>query len=142
MGLNYNQKSLLISLKIVAKALNEKGRNLTGLIGELSVCDRKNMKWDPSDGYDCIDNEGKKVEIKTRRDSKGGTIKKQGRLGRYGKKGKYNFDYGLYVELDNGFEITRIYKIHKAAIKRLEEQERESRGVHISAILKIGKSIF
>ena len=93
-----DQKQLLNKLQTVARELSERGRSLTSLIGELSACDILNMRWQPSTGYDCVDGDGKKVEIKTRRDSKGGRVNPVGRMGRFGKRGKYRFNYGLFVE--------------------------------------------
>ncbi len=134
MSLTSSQKRLLKSLKIVAKDLGENGRSLTGLIGELSVCDILDMKWLPETGYDCIDNKNNNVEIKTRRGSKGSEVDKRGRLGKFGKRGNYRFAYGLYVELNPKFEVVNIYKLSKRTIKILEQKEND-RGLHISTFV-------
>lgn len=135
MALSSSQKKLLKSLKTVAKEQGEDGKNLTGLIGELSVCDILDIKWEPSTGYDCIASRARKVEVKTRRDSKGGEVNKSGRMGRFGKGGKYEFDFGLYVELDAGFEVRNIYELNKKTLMTLEGKEKPGRGLHISSFV-------
>jgi hypothetical protein len=100
------------------------------------------MKWEPSSGYDCIDNKDKKVEIKTRRDSKNDEVRKQSRVGRFGKKGNYNFDYGLYVGLDHKFEVHNIFKITRESLIELEATEKQNRGLHISSLIKRAPKIY
>lgn len=139
MSLSQNQQELLVSLKKVANEIGAEGKSLTGLIGELSVCEILDMEWKPSDGYDCIDKDNEKVQVKTRRDSKGGEVNKVGRLGKFGRKKGYQFDYGLYVELDNNWGVKAIYKASKEAIKNLEEKEKQGRGLHISTFLNKAK---
>lgn len=142
MGLTNNQQKLLNSLKKEACKLGDEGQSLTGLIGELYACDIQNMRWSPSKGYDCIDEESRKVQVKSRRDSKGGKVNKQGRLGRFGKSGKYNFDYGLYVELDGNFEVSAIYRATRKEIIEIEKNEKSNRGLHVSTFLKVAKKLY
>lgn len=135
MALTANQKQLLRKLRTVARQLGEQGKCLTSLIGELSACDILNMRWQPSTGYDCVDGDGKKVEIKTRRDSKGGRVNPAGRMGRFGKRDKYRFNYGLFVELEPTFKVRAIYRLGRVAIERLEQKEKLGRGLHIHGFL-------
>ena len=103
------QEQALEAIKALARQLpQEKGRTLTGLIGELSVCKLLDLKWDPSSGYDAIDQDGYHAQIKTRRDSKGGTIDSVGTLGKFTN---FDFHYALYAELDTEFNLLSIYKI-------------------------------
>jgi hypothetical protein len=120
MGLTPNQDRLLRLLRNEAKKMGEDGRALTGLIGELSVCKILGMRWEPRAGYDAQDRKRRKVEIKTRRDSKGGAVNPKGTIGKYGKKGKYNFAYGIYLELNKDFEVDSIYEVSKEILKQLE----------------------
>ncbi len=142
MALSPTQKTFLKDLRIVANELGEDGKNLTSLIGELSACDLLDMKWEPSTGYDSVDKKNNKVEIKTRRDSKGGDVNKRGRMGKFGKRGKYRFDYGLYVELDRQFEVKNIFKSSKKTLINLEQNEKQDRGLHISTFVKHAERIF
>jgi len=135
MALTADQKQLLKKLRTVARQLGEHGSSLTSLIGELSACDILNMRWQPSKGYDCVDGDGKKVEIKTRRDSKGGQVNPLGRMGRFGNRDKYKFNYGLFVELEPTFNVRAIYRLGKTAIERLEQKERPGRGLHIHSFI-------
>ena len=66
MTLTDEQYKLLKNLKKVAIELEENGKSLTWLIGELSVCQILDLKWEPTEGYDALSNEGEKFQIKTR----------------------------------------------------------------------------
>lgn len=124
MGLTPNQIKLLDLLRKVAMKMGEDGRELTGIIGELSACKIRKMKWNPGTGYDAIDKKGKRVEIKTRRDSKGEDVDPNGTIGKYGKKGKYQFNYGLYLELGKDFEINSMYEVSITTLKQLENNRK------------------
>lgn len=138
MGLNSNQKKLLKCLKNVASEIGVRSKELTGLIGELSACEKLkkfNLEWEPSKGYDCIDRSGRsdnKFEVKTRRNTEGKAV----RLGKFGKRGKYLFTYGLYVELDGNFDVKAIYKLPKEPIKKLEKKEKGGKGLPIRKFTK------
>jgi hypothetical protein len=139
LGLNEKQKTLLYCLKVVGREVCKEWDSvgaLTSLTGELSACELLNMSWKPSTGYDCIDNLGKKVQVKSRRDSKCGIVNKQGRLGKFGKKGEYKFDRGLYVELDGDFNVVSIYEVPKTFIQKLENNEKGGRALHVSTFIK------
>jgi hypothetical protein len=126
--LNDVQNAALEAIKCLARQLPiERGRALTGLIGELSACNLLRLNWNPSSGYDATDKYGNQVQIKARRDSKGGPINSVGTVGRFTN---FKFHYALYVELDTEFEPTRIYKIDSNLLRSLIKREDNAITVH------------
>jgi len=136
--MNLSLNRALKALKPLAQKLpQEQGRGLTGLIGELSTCHLLKLKWNPSNGYDAVDQKGKEVQIKTRRDGNGGTVNRRGTTGKFTN---FNFDYALYTELDADFEVTAVYKLEKKAICQFARRERND--VSIGKICKYGEPVF
>ena len=149
MGLTRNQDHLLHLLAVEARKMNEAGRILSGIIGELSACKILNMTWEPRTGYDAVDQEGKRIEIKTRRDSKNGKVNPNGTMGFFKKvkenthspKRKYVISYGLYVELDKNFKAERIIKISLEKIKQLEKHVKSNGQIRVGRIINAGQPI-
>ena len=136
--MNLLQNGALKAIKSLARQLpSEKGRVLTGLIGELSTCHLLNLKWDPSNGYDAVGRNRKQIQIKTRRDSKGGKVNGVGTIGKFTN---FNFGYALYTELDADFEITAVYKLEKKAVRQLVRPKRNDITVH--KFRKHGEKVF
>lgn len=121
MGLNKDEKELLRLAKKTAARFGKKGNFLTGLIGELSACDKFNLKWGPSEGYDARDSKKKRFEVKTRRAADGGIISSHGTIGRFGRKKGYSFEYGLYVELGKNYEPVCFRRASKNVIRSCEK---------------------
>jgi len=132
------QERALDAIKALARTLpQEKGRALTGLIGELSVCNLLELRWDPSSGYDAIDQDENRVQIKARRDSKGGAINSVGTVGKFTN---FDFDYALYAELDTEFDVFSVYRIEKDVMPSLIKRKDNALTVH--DFRKHGKVVF
>ena len=123
------QRNFLTSAKEVAIQMGKNGRALTGVIGELSACEKLGLKWEPTDGHDA--RKGRKTyQIKTRKNwtcankAKGWWKEHKadpnGRMGRFEGKQKYKFSVGIYVELDDDFEVWGIWKCKKSLLKQRE----------------------
>lgn len=128
MSLTESQKNLLKAAKEAAKELGSRGKALTGLIGELSVCEDKLMIWEPSDGYDAKTDD-LKVQVKTSRIPNPGET--MGWFG-YKKKKGYLFDIAVYVELNHNFDVAGIWHMGVDEVKTLEKSETSSWGLRIS----------
>jgi len=76
---------------------------------------------------------GERVQIKSRKSWTTVTVNPIGRLGRFSKKGKYDFDQGIFVELDNQHEVVKIWQPNTRQIKALESKEAKGRGLHVYA---------
>ena len=68
MALTNYQKQLLTSAKNAGLEIGEYGKALTNIVGELSLCASQNFIWQPTDGYDALTLDGKRVQIKTGND--------------------------------------------------------------------------
>ena len=141
------QKEFLASAKEVAIQMGKNGRALTGVIGELSACEKLGLKWKPTDGYDAVDGSGTiRYQIKTRKNWTAANKEKKwwncykadpaGRMGRFQGKGNYDFDMGIYVELDDDFEVWGIWELKKSALKKLEKGN--SYGLHVKKVTEDG----
>jgi len=135
MALTEAQQNLLKAAQQAARELGEHGKELTSLIGELWSCEKGNLIWEPSDGYDA--KSGKLTfQIKTRKSWSTPEVNPLGRLGRYGTKKGYLFDVAIYTELDNDFNGMGIWHMSADEVKSLEEQMSRSAGLHVHTFKK------
>jgi hypothetical protein len=135
MALTNAQRSLLKAAQQAARELGEHGKALTSLIGELWACEKGDLTWEPSDGYDA--KSGKLTfQIKTRKSWSTPEVNPLGRLGRYGTKKGYLFDVAVYVELDNDFNGVGIWHMSADEVKSLEEHMGVSTGLHVHTFKK------
>lgn len=106
-------------LKVIAEALKSlrddkiiRSKNLVGDLGEYYCCNFFNLTINLNSvekGFDAKDNANRKVEIKTRRTPEGKSkIIFRG----------FDFDYCLFVELDEYFEPLSILKINTTEIQK------------------------
>lgn len=142
MSLSPNQDQLLISLKQVALEVGDRGRALTALIGELSACKLLNLVWQPSTGFDAIGPNSEKVQIKSRKPWKTEEVNRRARVGRFGKKGEYNFDKGILVELNNVFDVSRIWQCDREQIELVESKEAKGRGLHVYTFRRAATEVY
>jgi hypothetical protein len=128
--------TLLPELKIIAEALNSlkeknviRTKNLVGDLGEYYCKEFFELTLEKNavnKGFDAIDQDGLKVEIKTRRTPEG--------------KSKvifrgFDFDYCFYVELDEFYQPISILRIDVNTIK--ENLEKNYNRLSVSKIKKI-----
>jgi hypothetical protein len=142
MALSKKQERLLSLLKQVALEIGDAGRSLTDIIGELSTCKLLGLTWKPSEGYDALGPSRTQFQIKTRKSWSTAQVNPKGRIGRFGKKDKYDFDQGLYVELDKTFEVQTILLMSKEVIIALESKKTKKRGLHVSEVRRYGKKVY
>ncbi|WP_157199909.1 DUF6998 domain-containing protein [Methanogenium cariaci] len=95
---------------------NKRRLGITGEVGEIGACFKYNLrlaKNSQSAGYDAIDSEGKKVQIKTRRIVLGRKSIESKRLSSFSE---HKFDYCLLVLLDEKYDIYETWKAESSAI--------------------------
>jgi hypothetical protein len=148
MSLTDTQEQLLKYLKLAAVELSESDSVLisffTSLIGELSACKLLNLSWEPSEGYDAVGPKptNERYQIKTRRASGIKAVLGKHKPSSFGKRNKYDFDKGLYVELDREFEVREIRQLFKNEIISLEDKDVKQRRMHVRDIKKIGTVVY
>ena len=100
-----------ISSAIAFEQVTGKQLNITSIVGEILACQEKNLllvKNDINTGFDAIDRQGKKVQIKTRR-YKDVRSAQTGPL--LDKNGEVPYDYALLVLLNVNYELISITEL-------------------------------
>lgn len=128
----------LPELKIIAEALKSlkaknviRTKNLVGDLGEYYCKEKFGLKLEENavnKGFNAIDTDGLKVEIKTRRTPEG----RSKVIFR-----SFDFDYCLFVELDEFYEPNTTLKIDVTTIK--ENLEKNYNRLSVSKIKKIDR---
>jgi len=137
MALTETQRKLLDVARETARELRERGKVLTGLIGELSACQDRYLEWEPSDGYDARAGD-LRVQIKTARSPS--PRETMGWFGRNKKKG-YTFEIAVYVELDTDFNVAGIWHMGVDEVKMLEDTETSTWGLRIDRFKERGERL-
>ena len=97
---------------------------ITGEVGEVRCCHILGLKLcvDPrSEGFDAIDSEGNRVQIKTRRSESDGLPRDVGRLSTFSR---HEFDYALLVLLDPEYGVAEIWRAEYTDIAGLIESQK------------------
>ena len=128
----------LPELKVIAEALKSlkaknviRTKNLVGDLGEYYCKEKFGLKLEENavnKGFNAIDTDGLKVEIKTRRTPEG----RSKVIFR-----SFDFDYCLFVELDEFYEPNTTLKIDVTTIK--ENLEKNYNRLSVSKIKKIDR---
>ena len=90
---------------------------ITGEVGEALACKRLGLRLmldTRSKGFDALDSDGKRVEIKSRRSESIGLPRDAGRTSKFSE---HPFDYALLVLLDHKYQLCEIWR---AEYKRLQ----------------------
>ena len=120
MGLTRSQKQLLKAAKLTAAELGDHGKSLTRLIGVLSVCDYLDLEWRPTDLHDAVSSDGERIRIRTTRSFESQHIDRSGEMRKFGGRSGYNFNLGVFAELNWDYEIVQVWARHSNSIKILE----------------------
>jgi hypothetical protein len=120
---------------------NKRKLGITGEVGEIKACLKFGLKLmldSQSAGYDAIDNDGKKVQIKTRRSELGKKLTNPTRLSSFSR---HEFDYCLLLLLDKDYEIDEIWRAEANTLKSSIERH-ERRNPTLGAFKRVAKRIF
>lgn len=107
--------------------LTKKQLNITSIVGEVLACRVHNLKLmvdDINEGFDALDQNGKRVQIKTRR-YKGVKSALTGPL--LDKKYDTPFDYAVLVLLDEKYKLMDSYTLSSDSIRQHFERINENR---------------
>ena len=100
---------------------------ITGEVGEVFACYHLGLRLciDPrAAGFDAVDFEGRKVQIKTRRSETDGLPSNAGRIGTFSK---HTFDYALLVLLDRQYRVAEIWRAkYDDVLPLIEKQKRRN----------------
>jgi len=100
---------------------------ITGEAGEVLCCDLLGLRMcvDPrSQGFDAMDNDDKRVQIKSRRSESPGLPSDSGRVGSFSP---HEFDYALLVLMTHDYQIAEIWRgDYRAIIDLIDRQKRRN----------------
>ena len=114
---------------------------ITGEVGDIKACFKYNLKLakiTQSPGYDAVDEEGKRVQIRTRRIVPGRKTIDSKRLSTFTKD---KFDYSLLIFLDREYDIDEIWKAEASALESIIWQL-PKRNPTINAFKQVGELIY
>ena len=114
---------------------------ITGEVGEILTCNKLGLKLilDPrSAGYDAIDNNGRRIQIKTRRSESDSLPKWTGRVSRFSE---HEFDYALLVILNPAYEIVEIWRAEYEKLHSFIEKQKR-RDPQLDVFRRVGTRIF
>lgn len=133
--------AIRIALAYEKRTYGKRKLGITGEVGEILVCYHLGLRLildSRSQGFDAIDKDGLKVQIKTRRSESKGLPKDAGRTGRFSK---HRFDYALLGLLDHKYQLCEVWRAEYNKLKPIIEKTKR-RDPNLSAFKRIGKKIF
>jgi len=121
----------VISAALEYESLTGRKPGITGEVGEVLVCKKLRLQLaaDPLvAGYDAVDKNGKKYQIKTRR-----AVRWERRyLGRIGIFARHEFDYAILAILDKNYKPRELYQIsHKRITPILNRYPRRNPPIRV-----------
>ena len=138
-----NKIKLAIDVALEYEAATNWKRKLgiTGEVGELLVCHQLGLRLvldSRSEGFDALDKDGLRVQIKTRRSESEGLPRNAGRTSRFSK---HEFNYALLALLDQKYQLCEIWRADYNKLKPLiDKQKRQSPS--LSSFKGVGEKIF
>ncbi|MEA3422150.1 MAG: hypothetical protein U9Q97_10800 [Acidobacteriota bacterium] len=114
---------------------------ITGEVGELLACHQLGLELiidSRSEGFDAIDKDGLRVEIKTRRSESDGLPSDAGRTSRFSE---HKFDYAILVLLNRQYEISEIWRAEYTDIRPIIDAQKR-RNPNLSSFKRAGRKIF
>lgn len=118
-----------------------RGLGVTPELAEVYACQKLGLKRMPSgnQGFDAIDREGKRYQIKGRAPNRGDIVNPAGRVGRFVN---FDFNYALLVMLGSDLRLRGIWRADAESLKVEQAKVRNERaGIHVSTFQKIGERL-
>lgn len=117
---------------IAAEAVYQRATNcgrkfgVTGEVGEILVCHAlglKLVKHPRSEGFDALDAEGSRVQIKTRRGEKDELPRDTGRISKFSA---HEYDYALLAILTKDYKLHSVWRADYSALKPIIAKHKRS----------------
>ncbi len=139
--INKMKSAIDVALEYEAATNGKRKLGITGEVGELLVCHQLGLRLvldSRSEGFDALDKDGLRVQIKTRRSESEGLPRNAGRTSRFSK---HEFDYALLALLDQKYQLCEIWRADYNKLKPLiDKQKRQSPS--LSSFKGVGEKIF
>ena len=114
---------------------------ITGEVGEALACKRlglRPMLDARSKGFDALDSDGKRVEIKSRRSESIGLPRDGGRTSKFSE---HPFDYALLVLLDHKYQLCEIWRAEYKRLRPVIVKETRS-NPSLASFKSVARKIF
>jgi hypothetical protein len=135
------RKAIPIALNYEKLMHGKRKLGITGEIGEILISNQLGLELalDPrAEGFDAIDNAGRKVQIKTRRSESEELPKNSGRISRFSK---HKFHYALLVILHHNYSLYEVWKADYHKLNPLIEKQKR-RNPTLSSFKKIANKVY
>ena len=139
--INIIKSAIKVALEYEAATNGKRKLGITGEVGEVLVCHQLGLKLvldSRSEGFDAIDKDGLRVQIKTRRSESEGLPRDAGRTSTFSK---HEFDYALLVLLDHKYQPQEIWRADYSKLKPIIEKQKR-RAPSLSSFKGVGERIF
>ncbi|MBE9483144.1 MAG: hypothetical protein IMY88_05630 [Chloroflexi bacterium] len=139
--INIIKSAIDVALEYEAATNGKRKLGITGEVGEVLVCHQLGLRLvldSRSEGFDAMDKDGLRVQIKTRRSETEGLPRDAGRTGIFSK---HEFDYALLVLLDHEYELREIWQVDYNKLKPIIEKQKR-RQPNLSSFKGVGEKIF
>ena len=139
--INIIKSAISVALEYEAATNGKRKLGITGEVGEVLVCHQLGLRLvldSRSEGFDAMDKDGLRVQIKTRRSETEGLPRDAGRTGIFSK---HEFDYALLALLDNKYELCEIWQVDYNKLKPIIEKQKR-RQPNLSSFKRVGEKIF
>lgn len=114
---------------------------ITGEVGEALVCNKLGLRLmldTRSEGFDALDSDGKRVEIKSRRSESIGLPRDAGRTSKFSE---HPFDYALLGLLNQNYELCEVWRAeYNRLLPVIEKQKRKNPS--LASFKSVAKKIF
>ena len=139
--INITKSAISVALEYEAATNGKRKFGITGEVGEVLVCYKLGLKLvsdSRSEGFDAMDKDGLRVQIKTRRSESEGL---PGDAGRTSSFSKHKFDYTLLALLDHKYQLYEMWRADYNKLKPIIEKQK-SRNPSLSSFKRVGQKIF
>ncbi len=139
--INNVKSAINVALEYEAATNGKRKLGITGEVGKVLVCHQRGLRLmldSRSEGFDAVDREGLRVQIKTLRSESEGLPSKAGRTGRFAE---HKFDYALLALLDHEYQLCEIWRADYKKLKPIIEAQKR-RAPHLSSFKRAGRKIF
>jgi len=134
------QKAINVALDYEYLFKGKRKLGITGEVGEVIACAKLNLKLvlnTINEGFDAIDDEGNRIQIKCCRSE---TLDISPNIARVGKFSNHPFDYAILVLLGRKYEVKEIWRAEYGNIIPIIEANAR-RNPNIGSFKRVGKKI-